>query len=63
MAIKSPDAVRARGKGARHKTIGRVGGACRGLRVKVHAQELQIEAVEMGDVWDEVHEVRELARE
>jgi hypothetical protein len=63
MAIESPDAVRARGKGTGHKTIRLVGGACGGLRVEVHAHKLKLEAVEMGDVWDEVHEVRELARE
>jgi hypothetical protein len=28
----------------------------------MHAHKLKIKAVEMGDVWDEVHEVRKLAR-
>jgi hypothetical protein len=37
--------------------------ACRRLRIKVHAHKLELEAVEVRDVGDEVHEVRELAKD
>lgn len=61
VAVKSPDAIRSRGKCASRGTIGMVRGACRRLWVKVHAHKLKLEAIKMRDVWDEVHEVRELA--
>jgi hypothetical protein len=58
VAVESPYAAGSHGKRTSCGTIGLVGVACGGLWVKVHAHELKLEAVEMGNVWDEVHEVR-----
>jgi hypothetical protein len=62
VAIEGADAVGSCGKCAGRRAIGLVGSSCGGLWVEMHAHELKLEAVEMGDVWDEVHKVRELAR-
>jgi hypothetical protein len=62
VAIEGADAIGSYGKCARRGAIGLVGGSSGGLWVEMHAHELKLEAVEMGDVWNEVREVRELAR-
>jgi hypothetical protein len=63
VAIESADAVCSCGKCAGRRAIGLVGGGCGGLWVEMHAHELKLEAIEMGNMWDEVHEIRELAKE
>lgn len=60
MTIESPEAVRFSNNSGVTVGLMTCARAGEGLWVDVHAQELKLQSVEMGDVWDEVHEIREL---